>query len=338
MRVLLLVFVLIFLGCKGQKEESPKARVQEVTPKLTEEENLGRMRAYVFTEKDIYIINLEDNTFKKISIESKIQDAFLSEDTIWVAGSSLFWVANGKIIEEMELPANYKKVIKDGADFYVLTEGSILRLPDQRRFTLFEEPIKFDVKFGKIWVMDDEGVSIYRGADFKELHRLLLEKPLDFVLSPYGIRVYIATTNRLNIFDTQTANYIADIPIETGEYVSLHITGDKLYCLTESRLYKIDRTTNQIEAQLKIGGGERFFVSRNGKYGVVVRDSIISFFEAQNHEITKNIKLNVVDITTTIRDSRIYCLTPDELIAISPDKLQAISRLKLIGGRKIIIK
>ena len=266
----------------------------------------------------------------------------MSSDTIWLAGSALFYLTDGEqFIKYIDLPSDYTKIIKSTNGIYVLKRDALLRLPDQRRLTFTRMPIKFDVLYGKIWVIDDDGFSVYRETDFKELHRIPLDKPLDFALATYGIRVYIATSDRLTIFDTQTAKYITDIPIESGgRAVILKFIDDKLFCLTHSALYKIDKTSNRIESHIQIDNGKQLFFSTNEVhlYGAVIRDSIISFFDTQKCNKLKNIKLNVTDIATTVQSERIYCLTPEELIAISVEKLQTISKLELTGGRRIIIK
>jgi hypothetical protein len=332
MRFLLLLLLLPFLGCKGKKPEEPK-EVQK-----RHKEDLSTTRGYLFTDQELFTLDLAQNRLSKLDSFSRIQDVFLCRDTIWVASDSLSWLHDNEIVREILLPPAYREIIKSESGVYTVAGNNLLRIADRRTLTLPNSVVRIRASSGKIWVLDQTGLSIYREADFREELHIPLENPLDFTLTSYGLRVYIASPDRISIFDTQSANHIADIRAEIGEKASLKFVKDKLFCLTESNLYRIDRITNRIENRLRVDNGKHLFLSRSGKYGAVVRDSVITFFDVTREKILKNLKLKVVDVATTLQDSRIYCLTPEELIILDSETFQSIARLDIPGGKKIIIK
>ncbi len=331
---LVLLCSFIFSGCK---EKAPKEEKQKGL--FAKKENFSNMRAYVSAEDKFYIINLKKNVVERVEPFPHLRDIFLSEDTVWIAGDSLCWLNDGELEFWSWLPVDYKKIIKKENEFYVLTGNEILELPSERVLTLPEMPVQFMLCFGRIWILDQGGFSIYRTSDFKEEHRIPSESPLNFALSEYGLRVYIGRSNCLDIFDTQSRSYITSIPIKGfPRALEFRPSGDKLYCLTGANLYVIKRNTNRIEKSLEISNGKGLWFSRNGEYGAVLRDSIISFFDARTDKILKNLKLEVIDITTSPGDSRVYCLTPEEMIAINPEKSEALGRIKLDRAKRIVIK
>jgi hypothetical protein len=301
------------------------------------EENLNPLQGYVFTENKIYLIDFKKDSLHELQHFLKIRDAFISQDTIWIASDSLYWIKDKKIAANSILPPNYKKIVKRGKNIYVLKEEEILQLPNKMIIPLQYRAIKFDVRFGKIWILDEGGFSIYKEIDFKEEHRIPVDLPLDFTITNYGLRVYIITYNSLHILDTQTGKNITIIPIEDSPK-SIKCVNDEVYCLTETRLYKIEKLTHTLEMLFQLNNGEALFFSRNKKYGIILRNSILSFWDLEKNEILKNIKLRVIDITTTPLASRIYCVTQEELIVLTFPNFQPISKLKLIGGKKVIIK
>ncbi len=325
------------LAISGCKEKTPIKKKQRKS--FAKKEGFSKMRAYVITENKLYSVNLKKNVIDKTESFPHLRDIFLSRDTVWLAGDSLCWLTDNGIEFRDWLPINHKKVIKRENKFYVLAGNEILELPSERTITLPELPTKFMVCYGRIWVLDQGGLSIYKTSNFKEEHRIPAESPLDFALSEYGLRVYIGRFNCLDIFDTQSGDCVTSIPIKgISRALKFEYLGNKLYCLTESNLYVINRMTNRIERSLEISNGKSIWFSRKGEYGAVLRDSIISFFDASTDKIIKSLKLKVSDITTSLGDSRVYCLTSKEMITINPAKFEALGRIKLDKGKKIIIK
>ena len=332
-----LLIAYCLLSVSGCKEKAPKEDGQKELS--VKGEDFSKMRAYVSADNKFYIINLEKNIVDRARVFPDMRDMFLSGGTIWIAGDSLCRLSDGEIEFGSWLPDDYKKVILEENKIYVLKRDEILKIPSERMIALPELPIKFTVGFGRIWILDQEGFSIYRTSDFKEEHRIPSESPLDFALSRYGLRGYIGRFNCLDVFDTQGGNYITSIPINGfPRALEFMPSGDKLYCLTGANLYVIKRSTNRIEHRLELSDGKDIWFSRNGEYGAVLRDSIISFFNTKTDKIVKSLKLEVIDITTSLGDSRVYCLTPEGVVLINPEKFETLVRIKLAGGKKIIIK
>ncbi|MCK4352288.1 SPOR domain-containing protein [candidate division WOR-3 bacterium] len=363
--IFLLIGLLIgFGGCKRKTTKTQKLPVRE--------EELGKSIGYVFTENDVYTINLEkDSILNKFKLPSLLADRIkqigLSKDTLWIAGEALFQLVprladplrrsfsearasarrEGDFKRVCDLPKNCEKVIKKGENIYVLTPNKISELLGKRTIQLKESVTKFVIDFNRIWVLNKSGLYIYKLIDFEKEAQIPLSNITDFAIAPYGLRLYIgrssASGGLIDVFDTQTFALMTSIKIN-GTPIVLKFTpgSNKLYCLTSNELYVIKRVTNRVEKRLPIRKGKKLFLSRDGSYGIIVEENKVSFFDTGTDELicqlTDTLFLKLSDLVTSFGDSRVYYLTPDELIVINSNGFKVQARLKIKGGKKIIIK
>ncbi|MDD2889984.1 MAG: hypothetical protein PHE49_05005 [bacterium] len=349
--------VLFFAGCKNK---SSNIQVQT--------EDFTKMEGYIFSENYAYLINFEKNSIAaKVRLPSKIREVCATGDNVFLIGDYLMQLSKGKFNKIATLSKDFRQVYKTDTDVYILNKTKIIALKSGLTIPLSEEPIKFSVEFDKIWVLDKNGVSVYNllssvesGRDAKENQRIPVDGATDFMLAPYGIRVYIAKQGFIDVFDTQNFTLITHIPIKGIPHKILFSpTTDKIYCVTEvdastneTMVYMINRSLNKVENILRIDNVKDFYLSQNGSYGMILTDSLstdepgaIHILNTETNKIINKIALTVNDITTSVGDSRIYCLTPTELIYIpalsalggKAEEPEPTFRIKVDGGNKIII-
>lgn len=347
--------VTFFAGCKNK---SNNISVQT--------EDFTKMEGYIFSENYAYLINFEKNSIAaKVRLPSKIREVCATGDNIFLIGDYLMQLSKGKFNRIATLTKDFRQVYKTDTDVYILNKTKIQAIKSGFTIPLSEEPIKFSVEFDRIWVLDKNGVSVYKlpgesDEDTKENQRIPVDGATDFMLAPYGIRVYIAKQGFIDVFDTQNFTLITHIPIKGIPHKILFSPAtDKIYCVTEvdastneAMIYMIDRPLNKVENILRIDNVKDFSLSQNGSYGMILTDSLsndepgaIHILNTVTNKIINKIALTVNDITTSVGDSRIYCLTPTELIYIpalsalgeKANELEPTFRIKVDGGKKIII-
>ncbi|MDD5528465.1 MAG: hypothetical protein PHX21_00365 [bacterium] len=352
------VIVLSVVFTTGCKNKSNNISVQT--------EDFTKMEGYIFSENYAYLINFEKNSIAaKVKLPPKIKDFYVTGDNIFLTGDYLMQLSKGKFNRIATLTKDFKQVCKTDKDIYILNKTKIKAIKSGFTIPLSEEPIKFSVEFDKIWVLDKNGVSVYKlpgesGEDTKENQRIPVDGATDFMLAPYGIRVYVAKQGFIDVFDTQNFTLITHIPIKGIPHkILFSATTDKIYCITEvdastneAMIYMINRSLNKVENILRIDNVKDFSLSQNGSYGMILTDSLstdepgaIHILNTETNKIINKIAITVNDITTSVGDSRIYCLTPTELVYIpalsalgeKTNELEPTFRIKVDGGKKIII-
>lgn len=331
-KYIIFLLLVLMLGCKK--------KASETTPILHREEDFSQIEGYVFTKSHLYVFDLEKNlVVNKIGLPAQIQKIFLSEDTLWLAGKSLYYFTQGKFKKTVNLPYSYKDIVKRKDQIFVLGTNKITVLPDKDVIKLKSPPVKFEVGFDRIWVLYKNGITVYRCSTLEEEHQIPLSNPIDFALTPYGMRLYVAETDTIKVFDTQQFTHLTDIPVQS-QAILLRFTpaGNKLYCLTPTELYVIKRVTNKVQKKLKIEQGKFISISRDGSYGILAENSKVVFFDAGLDVIKKEVFLESTFMTTSPKDSRVYFITADKLIVISSDEFQPVAEIELKKGKEFIIK
>lgn len=336
-----LIVIISFFGCKTSKSK-------KALPPRTD--NFSDMVGYVFTDNYAYVLDLQKNSLSaKIRLPAKPEDIFFSGGDIFFSSDFLFKLSGGKVNKIIRLPRDYCQAYKSGEEIYLLKRTGVNSISSDYNLSLSEEPIKLNVEFERVWVLDRNGLSIYSATepvpDNKEIHRIPVDGAIDFLLAPYGIRVYIAKQGFIDVFDTQKFNFITHISVKgMPRFLKFAPATDKIYCVTETdpssqeaMLYIINRGLNKTEQILRMDNIKDLVLSRDGSYGVIVSDSTIHFLNCLDNKIIDKNNLKVIDVTTSLGDSRIYCLTAGELVTIEADSFKATSRIKLGGGRKVLV-
>jgi len=302
LRILLLLIIIIIHGCK--KEED-----QKFLP-ITREENLkGTMGVVIY----------------------------LLDGAVW-----LFNPTTRRTKKIVDLPREHKQVVKLGAQFFALTDGSVVNLLNKSKASIDAGGTKLlrSLREETLYSLDKLGLKII-SSDLKEVRRVEFDNPSDFIITPYGIRAYILGKEHLEVFDTQELSLITRIPLK-GEPQKLAMTpaGNKIYCIIGNppSISVIKRLTNKVVKEINLDEiPKNIYISRDGSFGIILLSDKSLLFDAGLDKVVEELHVSPIDVTTSPKDSRIYFLTTDEVIVVRTKDLAIEGRIKVEGGKRIFV-
>ncbi len=268
------------------------------------EESFEGVQGYVLKEKGFIILDLENN--KKIKEISRSQDYYKIKTN--------FVTFPQKIVD-------------------LSTNKEIITLQNIKDFIV-----------GKEWlfVLTDEYVSVYSKDNLTLQKNIPISSPLCFALSPYEIRMYIVTTNSIDIYETREFSYITSIPIVSkisSAGICITPAGNKIYCFGDKKVYIIAKTTNKIEGTLSVNEKIKLVrLSRDGSFGIILSQTKTCFFDAGTDKIIAELPVAGLDVTTSPGDSRIYLLDNQGLLIITTGDFSILQRIRIENGKEIFVK
>lgn len=335
-KTLLLLITLIIYGCK--KEEGPK-----FLP-ITREENLKGIIGVVITDKELVVLDLEkNNVIERIKPKIHLNDLlyndslYLLDDAVW-----LFNPITRSTKKIVELPHEHKQVVKLGEQFFALIDDGVVNLLDKSKASIDEGGIKLlrSLREETLYSLDKRGLKII-SSDLKEVRRVEFDNPLDFIITPYGIRAYILGKRYLQVIDTQELSVITRIQLK-GEPKKLAMTpaGNKIYCIVGNppSIAVIKRLTNKVVKEIKLNDAPKdIHISRDGSFGIIILSDKCLLLDAGLDDIVEELQVSPIDVATSPKDSRIYFLTTDEVIVVRTKDLVIEGRIKIEGGKRIFV-
>ena len=336
LKTLLLLIILVICGCK--KEEGPK-----FLP-ITREENLKGIIGVVITDKELVVLDLEkNNVIERIKPKIHLNDLlyndslYLLDDAVW-----LFNPITRSTKKIVELPREHKQVVKLGEQFFALIDDGIVNLLDKSKASIDEGGIKLlrSLREETLYSLDKRGLKII-SSDLKEVRRVEFDNPLDFIITPYGIRAYILGKKYLEVVDTQELSVITRIQLK-GEPKKLAMTpaGNKIYCIVGNppSIAVIKRLTNKVVKEIKLNDEPKdIYISRDGSFGIILLSDKCLFLDAGLDEIVAELQVSPIAVATSPKDSRIYFLTTDEVIVVRTKDLVIEGRIKIKDGKGIFV-
>lgn len=258
------------------------------------------------------------------------------KDSIFIHNSYLYRydIENDKKEIIKRLPPNTSAVIFTHRGVWSINKNGIL-CDDE--WLVQDSIIEYRDSHKNIWLLTHHSI-ITIDKEGKNKITKELDNPITFCVTPYGLRVYVAFSNRIEVYSGKQLSIIKSISIENPP-IDLVITpaGNKIYILTARAMYVLNRFTYAIDKKISLTARPLFVkLSRDGSYGIVASSDRLSIFDAGTDVLLKEIRLSCNAVETSPLDSRIYALTDEGIAVIKSDSL-IVERLVGIRGEKIFI-
>ncbi|PIP11659.1 MAG: hypothetical protein COX49_09870 [bacterium (Candidatus Stahlbacteria) CG23_combo_of_CG06-09_8_20_14_all_40_9] len=264
------------------------------------------------------------------------KDILFYNDSVFIHNSYLYRydIANNRKEIIKKLHPTTSGVILTDAGIYSINEGGIL-YDDEWLFK--DSIIEYRDGHKNIWLLTPHSVVI---IDKKEKTKRIkeMDNPITFCISPYGLRIYVAFNNRIEVYSEKQLSIVKSIPIDDTP-INLVTTpaGNKIYILSASALYVLNRSTYNIDKRISLSVRPFFMkLSRDGSYGVITSSDRLLIFDAGTDLLLKEIPLSCNMVETSPLDSRIYVLTDKGMAVIRSDSL-IVERSVDIRGEGIFI-
>jgi len=236
-------------------------------------------KVFLICEKDIYLIDLEEEKVTKVHLPVKVKGVSTSKDNIILYGqSSVFGFDKGGRLTKL---ADFQKTLRE-----------IHTLPDfSSIIAVFHKDEVYELsKFSLLSKKLEQGIEL---RDFLKLD-----------ISPFGKRMYVLTKNNLLFLETKDLEIISEIPFK-AECVDFVITAseNKIFIFTKNpaKIISIKRTILKVVSEIDLietpvqkwitgDGGTIFFVSQ---------DTLYRFDTGSNEVVIMEVREKKTDILLT---------------------------------------
>lgn len=328
-RFLIYIIPILFLtSC----HESPKERGVYFDKK----EDLSGVVGFITDTYEVGMYDLSLNSLVgSINVDNP-KGILFYKDSVFIHNSYLYRYdieGNKKEIIKRLHPATFAVILTD-EDIYSINKGGILC---DDKWLVRDSIIEYREDYKNIWLLTPHGVIV---IDKKEKTKRTkeIDEPITFCVSPYGLRVYIAFGDRIEVYSGKQLSIIKTIQVEDTP-IELITTpaGNKIYILSAGALHVLNRFTYKIDKKINLTARPLFVkLSRDGSYGVIASSDRLLVFDAGTDVLLKEMGLSCRAVETSPLDSRIYVLTDEGMTVIRTDSL-VVERSLDIRGEKIFI-
>ncbi|MCH7760996.1 SPOR domain-containing protein [candidate division TA06 bacterium] len=293
----ILLFSLVFLGCRQEEKsivskESMEPKSETVEFPSPPPEDLEGFSLYLLKKKSLVIIHLErEKVVKKVSIPEELEGGEFSSDgqVLYLFTKRMilpFHLPEGELLKGIALKENPLLTLINprGEEIFTISPKGTLSV---FRFAEGSEEVRdlFIEGRPKKCLLSSDGTHLFvttEGTflqiDWRE--RKILQKkeipvPVDFLLSPYGKKVYWLGKTEMRVLESETLKEIKTIPLQ-GNPIGLRTTpaGNKVYLLFEKAIWVLRTASLRLETKMDIEGQLRdFLISPDGSFAFAMVES-----------------------------------------------------------------
>lgn len=296
------LFLIVYVGCKKKgEEEHLRKKVDVPSPVKVYKEDFAGLFGYGLTHDGLVLVSLKDNKpLIKIFLALGMKEVVKNEKHLYAISSNerrLFYVdfRKGEKVKEISLNGTPVHIIKDPKDglYILLKDGRILKIDeDGKQSEVISVTQDLELEVLEKGLISPRGDKIYALTKFKNRNLLkvvdiqkkkveretICDEVADFLLTPFGERIYLLLKNRVISLDSKNLEKIAEISLSgvCRKFVS-NPGGEKIYCLQTrpTAISVIDRAQNRVMYELLTQGiPEDIVFSRNGTHAYIIQRTI----------------------------------------------------------------
>jgi hypothetical protein len=281
----LILFLCLNSGCQGNVEEGSLDDFPSPPP-----EDLNGYSLFLLQKGELVIFRLEDDQLvKKIPVTKKISKGeFSSEgESFYLFGKNSilpFNLLEGKFLKEREvkiipwlLKTNpHREEIFNISQagtlsvFYLSGNEKSDRTEEIRSIFIDSKPKLFHQSPDtlSLYVATDEAILLVNWQEGKILQKKETSHPVNFLMSPYGSKIYWLGEREVIVFEKETLKILKTIPIK-GVPIGLRITpaGNKLFILFENAIWVVRTSIQRVETKIPVKGIlQDFIISPDGSF------------------------------------------------------------------------